>query len=145
MASAAAGLVGGYSTDGSLSKTSVADAAGQRTQMASILNAALVLLTLLFFASLFEDLAAAALGAIVIDAMVGLIDFAEMRRYWRVSRSDFLFFMSAMAGILLVDIIHGIIIGVVLSLLMLIALLEAADPPTGAQPDRRLVRRCGPA
>ena len=69
----AAGLVGGYATDGSLSKTSVADAAGQRTQMASICNAALVLLTMLFLASLFEDLPAAALGAIVIDAMVGLI------------------------------------------------------------------------
>ena len=132
-ASAAAGVVGGYPTDGSLSKTSVADAAGQRTQMASILNAALVLLTMLFFASLFEDLPAAALGAIVIDAMVGLINFAEMRRYWRVSRSDFVFFASAMAGILFVDIIHGILIGVVLSLLMLIA--RASKPPI-----RRLAR-----
>ena len=71
----AAGVVGGYPTDGSLSKTSVADAAGQRTQMASILNAALVLLTMLFLASLFEDLPAAALGAIVIDAMIGLMQF----------------------------------------------------------------------
>jgi MFS superfamily sulfate permease-like transporter len=39
-ASGAAGFVGGFSTDGSLSKTSVADAAGQRTQMASLINAA---------------------------------------------------------------------------------------------------------
>ena len=132
-ASTAAGVVGGYPTDGSLSKTSVADAAGQRTQMASILNAALVLLTMLFFASLFEDLPAAALGAIVIDAMIGLISFAEMRRYWRVSRADFVFFASAMAGILFVDIIHGILIGVVLSLLMLIA--RASKPPI-----RRLAR-----
>ena len=70
------------SDDGSLSKTSVADSAGQQTQMASILNAALVLLTMLFLASLFEDLPVAALGAIVIDAMIGLISFAEVRRYW---------------------------------------------------------------
>ena len=101
--------------------------------MASILNAALVLLTMLFLASLFEDLAAAALGAIVIDAMIGLISFAEMRRYWRVSRADFVFFTSAMAGILFVDIIHGIVIGVVLSLLMLIA--RASRPQV-----RRLAR-----
>ena len=101
--------------------------------MASILNAALVLLTMLFFASLFEDLPAAALGAIVIDAMIGLISFGEMRRYWRVSRADFVFFTSAMAGILFVDIIHGILIGVVLSLLMLIA--RASKPPI-----RRLAR-----
>jgi SulP family sulfate permease len=132
-ACAAAGFVGGYATDGSLSKTSVADAAGQRTQMASILNAALVLLTMLFLASLFEELPSAALGAIVIDAMVGLISFDQMRRYWRVSRADFVFFTSAMAGILFVDIIHGILIGVVLSLLMLIA--RASKPPI-----RRLAR-----
>ena len=56
-----------------------------------------------------------------------------MRRYWRVSRSDFVFFASAMAGILFVDIIHGILIGVVLSLLMLIA--RASKPPI-----RRLAR-----
>ena len=82
---------------------------------------------------MFEDLPAAALGAIVIDAMIGLISFAEMRRYWRVSRADFVFFTSAMAGILFVDIIHGILIGVVLSLLMLIA--RASKPPI-----RRLAR-----
>ncbi len=141
-ASMAAGVVGGYPTDGSLSKTSVADAAGQRTQMASILNAALVLLTMLFFASLFEDLPAAALGAIVIDAMISLMSFSEMRRYWRVSRADFLFFTSAMAGILFVDIIHGILIGVVLSLLMLIARASkspirrlARDPKDGSYVD----------
>ena len=104
--------------------------------MASILNAVLVLLTMLFLASLFEDLAAAALGAIVIDAMIGLISFAEMRRYWRVSRADFVFFTSAMAGILFVDIIHGILIGVVLSLLMLIA--RASRPQV-----RRLARDPG--
>jgi SulP family sulfate permease len=129
----AAGVVGGFPTDGSLSKTSVADSAGQRTQMASLLNAALVLLTMLFLASLFEDLPAAALGAIVIDAMVGLIRFEDMQRYWRVSRADFMFFTSAMVGILFVDIIHGILIGVVLSLLMLIA--RASKPPI-----RRLAR-----
>jgi MFS superfamily sulfate permease-like transporter len=132
-ACAAAGFVGGYATDGSLSKTSVADAAGQRTQMASIINSVLVLLTMLFLASLFEDLPSAALGAVVIDAMVGLISFDAMRRYWRVNRADFVFFTAAMAGILLVDIIHGILIGVVLSLLMLIA--RASKPPL-----RRLAR-----
>ena len=141
-ACATAGLIGGYPTDGSLSKTSVADSAGQRSQMASILNAALVLLTMLFLASLFEDLAAAALGAIVIDAMIGLISFAEMRRYWRVSRADFVFFTSAMAGILFVDIIHGILIGVVLSLLIADRTrVETAGSPPGARSGGRVVRR----
>jgi MFS superfamily sulfate permease-like transporter len=116
----AAGLVGGFVNDGSLSKTSVGDQAGQKSQMAAVVNAVLVLLTILFLASLFENLPAAVLSAIVIDAMVGLIDFSSMVRYFRVSRSDFVFFMAAGLGILFFSIIQGIVIGVVLSLLLLI-------------------------
>jgi sulfate permease, SulP family len=121
MACGAAGFVGGFATDGSLSKTSVADTAGQKSQMASLINAVFILLTMLFLASLFTDLPSAVLGAVVIDAMVGLIDFGEMTRYYRVNRSDWVFFMGAMVGILLAGIIQGILIGVVLSLLALIA------------------------
>ena len=117
----AAGLVGGFVNDGSLSKSSVADTAGQRTQMASLINAAMVLLTMLFLASLFDDLPSAALGAVVIDAMVGLIRFGELKRYYRVNRADWVYFVGAGLGILFFGIIQGILVGVVLSLLMLIA------------------------
>jgi sulfate permease, SulP family len=122
----AAGFVGGFVNDGSLSKTSVADTAGQRTQMASLLNAGLVLLTMLFLAGLFEELPAAALGAVVIDAMVGLMSFVDMKRYYRVNRPDWVFFMGAMLGILFLGIIQGIVIGVALSLLLLVA--RASSP-----------------
>ncbi len=121
MSCAASGVVGGFAVDGSLSKTSVADSAGQQSQMASLVNAALVLLTLLFLAGLFENLPGATLGAIVIDAMLGLVHLRDMRRYYAVNRSDWVFFMGAMIGILTVGIIVGILIGVVLSLLLLIA------------------------
>jgi SulP family sulfate permease len=121
MACGAAGLVGGFANDGSLSKTSVADTAGQKTQMASLINAVLILLTMLFLASLFADLASAVLGAVVIDAMVGLLGLTEFKRYYRVNRSDWMFFMGAMLGILFLGIIQGILIGVVLSLLALLA------------------------
>jgi sulfate permease, SulP family len=117
----AAGIVGGFPVDGSLSKTSVAASAGQKTQMASLINAGFVLLTMLFLASLFKNLPAATLGAVVIDAMIGLVTFAPMRRYYRVNRMDWVFFMGAMAGILVFGIIAGILIGVTLSLLLLIA------------------------
>jgi sulfate permease, SulP family len=120
-ACSAAGLVGGFATDGSLSKTSVADAAGQKSQMASFMNAGFVLLTMLFLASLFKNLPSATLGAVVFDSMLGLIDFGEMKRYFRVSRADWVFYMGALLGMLFFGIIQGILIGVVLSLLMLIA------------------------
>jgi sulfate permease, SulP family len=116
----AAGLVGGFATDGSLSKTSVADAAGQTSQVASLVNAVLILLTMLFLAGLFDSLPAATLAAVVVDAMLGLITFVEWRRYYAVNRADWLFFMGAGVGILAFGIIQGILIGVVLSLLLLI-------------------------
>ena len=52
--------------------------------------------------------------------MLGLITFAEWRRYYTVNRPDWLFFMGAGLGILFFGIIQGILIGVVLSLLLLI-------------------------
>jgi SulP family sulfate permease len=121
VANGASGMVGGFVVDGSLSKTSVADAAGQRSQMASLINAAFILLTILLLASLFEELPSATLGAVVIDAMVGLITLADLKRYYRVNRADWVFFMGAGLGILFFGIIQGILIGVVLSLLLLIA------------------------
>jgi sulfate permease, SulP family len=120
MACGAAGLVGGFANDGSLSKTSVADAAGQRSQMASLINAGFILLTMLFLAGLFESLPGATLGAVVIDAMLGLITLREFKRYYAVNRPDWLFFMGAGLGILFFGIIQGILIGVVLSLLLLV-------------------------
>ena len=113
-------LVGGFATDGSLSKTSVADAAGQTSQVASVVNAALILLTMLFLAGLFESLPGATLAAVVVDAMLGLITFVEWRRYYGVNRADWLFFTGAGLGILAFGIIQGILVGVVLSLLLLI-------------------------
>jgi sulfate permease, SulP family len=125
----------GFATGGSLSKTSVADLAGQKTQMASLVNALFVLLTMLFLASLFRNLPAATLGSVVIDAMLGMVTFKPMRRYFRVNRVDWLFFMGAMVGILFIDIIHGILIGVVLSLLLAVRPGDhAGGSPSGQEP-----------
>ena len=108
--------------DGSLSKTSVADAAGQRTQMASLINAVFILLTMLFLASLFENLPERHARRRR-DRRDGRADHAsrELKRYYRVNRADWVFFMGAGLGILFFGIIQGILIGVVLSLLLLIA------------------------
>jgi sulfate permease, SulP family len=121
MANGAAGLVGGFVVDGSLSKTSVADDAGQKSELASLINAAFILATMLFLATLFENLPGATLGAVVIDAMLGLITLVPLKRYYRVNRTDWLFFMGAAFGILFFGVMAGIIIGVTLSLVMLVA------------------------
>lgn len=119
-ASGTAGLLGGFVVDGSLSKTTVADLAGQKTQLASLITAGLILLTMLFLAGLFTNLPEAVLGAIVVDAALGLVKVKEVRRY-QVSRRDFAAFVAAGIGLLFIGVLSGVVIGVVLSLILLIA------------------------
>ncbi len=121
------GLLGGYVVDGSLSKTTVADLAGQRTQLGSLVTAGLIVLTLLLLAPLFTDLPEAVLGAVVIDAAIGLIKIGELRRFARTSRRDFAAYLAAMLGLLFIGVLAGVVIGVALSLVLLIA--AAATPP----------------
>jgi len=120
-ANAGSGLFGGFAVAGSLSKTTVADLAGQQTQLASIINGGLILLTILFLAGLFTDLPEAVLGAVVIDAALGLINVESLRRVARAGRRDLAAYLAAMIGLLAIGVLAGVLIGAVLSLLLLVA------------------------
>jgi SulP family sulfate permease len=121
MANGAAGLLGGFVVDGSLSKTTVADLAGQKSQMASLITAAFILLTVLVLAVLFTNLPEAVLGAVVIDAAIGLVKIPVLRRVMKTSRTDFAAYAAAGIGLFFVGVLAGVVIGVALSLLLLIA------------------------
>lgn len=115
-----AGVMGGYVVDGSLSKTTVADLAGQKTQMASIFTAGFILLTILLLAALFTNLPQAVLGAVVIDAAIGLVKVPVLRRVRATNRVDFAAYVAAGLGLFFIGVLAGVVIGVVLSLLLLI-------------------------
>ncbi|OLE32288.1 MAG: hypothetical protein AUG45_10670 [Ktedonobacter sp. 13_1_20CM_3_54_15] len=80
----------------------------------------LVLVTLLALTPLFYYLPEATLGAIVIRAVWGLLDVGEMRRYWRLRRTSFVLALTALLGVLVYDILPGLLLAVVLSLALLI-------------------------
>ena len=124
-----AGLSGGFIVVGSLSKTSVAMGAGGKTQLSSLINAGFVFLTLMFLMPLFENLPHATLGAIVIHAMLGLVDFGYLKRLRGISPQEFALAMTAFAGELIFGVLQGIGIGVVLSI---IALIYRASYPSTA-------------
>ena len=115
-----AGLSGGFVVDGSLSKTAAGVEAGQKSQMTSVFAAVFVLITIVGLTWLFEPLPEAVLGAIVIHAVWKLIDFSKFTRLWRIRHIDFWLAIVAFLGVVLIDILQGIVIGVVLSLLALI-------------------------
>jgi high affinity sulfate transporter 1 len=110
----------GFVVCGSLSRGSVILRAGGKTQVVSLVNAGLVMLTLFFALPLFFKLPKATLGAIVITAMYGLLDFAYLRRLYHISRGEFTCAMAALLGVLLLGILNGVALGVILSLAVLI-------------------------
>lgn len=125
-----AGLSGGFVVDGSLSKTAAGVEAGQKSQMTIVFAAVFVLITIVALTWLFEPLPEAVLGAIVIHAVWKLIDFSTFTRLLRIRHNDFMLAIAAFLGVVLIDILQGIIIGVVLSL---VALIYRASFPEGSE------------
>jgi len=81
-----------------------------------------VLLTLLLLAPLFSDLPKAVLAAVIIEAVVmGMMNVPEMRRMARVQRFDFWIALIAIFATLVFGVLAGVMIGIALSLLWLIA------------------------
>ncbi len=126
-ANIASGLSSGMVVNGSLSKTAVNGSAGARTQLSGLTVAALTIVTLLFLTGLFEDLPEATLAAVVIAAVVELVDIAALRRLYRVFsgpvgsrfglvvRPDFVAAVAALLGVLVFDTLPGLFIGIAVS------------------------------
>jgi len=114
------GLFGGFLVVGSLSKTSVAMAAGARTQLANLVAALFCFLTLILLTPLFRGMPHPALAAIVIAAMLHLTKPAYIRDLWARSRWEFSIAAIVIAAELTLGVLQGIALGVVLALLLLI-------------------------
>jgi len=123
------GLFGGFLVVGSLSKTSVAMAAGARSQLANLVAAVFCFLTLVLLTPLFRGMPHPALAAIVIAAMLHLSKPGYLRDLFARSRWEFALAATVIAGELVLGVPHGIALGVALSLLMLIYL---TSHPQGA-------------
>ena len=123
------GLFGGFLVVGSLSKTSVAMAAGARSQLANLVAAVFCLLTLIFLTPLFRNMPQPTLAAIVIAAMLHLTKPRYLGDLFIRSRWEFMTAMIVFVAELTLGVMQGIALGVALSLLILIYL---ASHPHGA-------------
>ncbi len=146
MANLGAGFSSGFVVAGSLSQSAVSRDAGGKTQMAALFHALFILLTLLFLMPLFANLPEAALGAIVVKAMIQMLDFGYFRCLRTISKTEFSFALAAFLGVLVIDVLTGVALGVVLSLVVLIH--QASHPGTavlgkvhGKDVYRNLLRR----
>jgi sulfate permease, SulP family len=125
-ANLAAALGHGYPVAGGLSQTAVNDRAGARTPLALVFASITLALCLLFLTDLLDDLPKAVLAAVVLTAVYRLIDVRALLYMWRVSRLDFYAAAIALAGVLLLGILQGILLAAAASILLL--LMRASQP-----------------
>lgn len=116
VANVGAAFFQGYPVTGGFSRTAVNDQAGARSGLASIISAGLIALTLLFLTPLFFYLPKAVLAAVILVAVVGLIDLRAAIELWKNDRADFWMLLATFLVTLTLGIETGIITGVVLSL-----------------------------
>jgi SulP family sulfate permease len=119
-ANLAASFGHGYPVAGGLSQSSVNDKAGAKTPLSLVFASATIALCLLFLTGLLRDLPNVVLAAIVLVAVKGLIQIPALARLWRVSRLEFGVAMIAVAGVLFLGILKGVLLAAIASILMLL-------------------------
>ncbi len=120
LANVGAGLVGGFSSAGSMTRTPVAEAAGAKTQVTGLVGAGVLLLLLLAVPWLLSPVPMATLGAVVVSAALGLFEIDGLRRLWLQRRSELLLAFVAFLGVVILGAMPGILLAVALSLLNVI-------------------------
>lgn len=120
-ASLLAGLWQGYPIAGGLSQSAVNERGGAKTPISLVFASAALACVLLFLTGLFRTLPDAVLAAVVLVAVAGLIDLAELRHLWRCSRIDFAAAGVALAGVLLMGVLDGVLVAVLASVVMVLA------------------------
>jgi high affinity sulfate transporter 1 len=117
VANIATGFFQGFPVSTSSSRTAVAEDTGARSQVAGLVGAGILGLLLIVGTGLVRDLPLSALAAVVIVAIVGLIDIGAARRLLRWRRSEFTLAMVALAGVAVLGVLWGVGIAIALSLL----------------------------
>ena len=115
VSNAGTGLLHGFPISSSGSRTAIGLASGAHTQAYSLTALASILGVLLFARPLLASFPEAALGAIVVYAAVRLIDVQAFRRLAAFRRSEFVLALAACAGVLVLDILYGVVAAVGLS------------------------------
>jgi MFS superfamily sulfate permease-like transporter len=116
-ANLAAGLFQGFPISSSSSRTPVAEAAGAKTQLTSVVGAAAIGVLLLVAPNLLQHLPNTALAAVVIASAIGLIEIADLRRIYRIQRWEFWLSIACLVGVAVLGAIWGIALAIVIAVI----------------------------
>jgi high affinity sulfate transporter 1 len=127
VATAGGALLGAMPAGGGASQTAVNRLAGARSPLAGLVTAGATLLTMLLLAPLISLMPQATLAGVVIVYSVGLIQPAEFRAILAVRRTEFIWALGAVAGVLVLGTLKGILVAIIISVVSLAQ--QVADPP----------------
>ena len=116
-ANLAAGLFQGFPISSSSSRTPVAEAAGAKTQLTGVVGAVVVALLLVLAPDLLQHLPNSALAAIVIAAAIGLFEFKDLRRIFRIQQWEFWLSVACFVGVATLGVIPGIGLAIVFAVI----------------------------
>ncbi|KAM0948691.1 putative SLC26A/SulP transporter, STAS domain, sulfate anion transporter, STAS domain superfamily [Dioscorea sansibarensis] len=105
-----------YVTSGAFSRSAVNHNAGCKTAMSNIVMAVTVMVTLLFLMPLFVYTPNVVLGAIIVTAVIGLIDVSAAYHIWKMDKMDFLVLLAAFLGVIFISVQEGLAIAIGISI-----------------------------
>ncbi len=123
----ASSIFKGYPIAGSFSRTAVNYAAGAVTGFSSVFVSLFVLITILFLTPLLQFLPKAILSAVVISALVDLIEFSKFRETFNLSGTDGIVLTTTFLFSFLLKPDDAIFIGIVVSLVLFLRKTIVAD------------------
>lgn len=119
-ANLAAGIGQGFPISGGMSQSLVNESGGARTPLSGLIAAGIILVVAVFFTDLLRNLPQPVLAAIVLMAVASLVKVKELRRLWRLHRSEFLVAAAVLLGVLGAGLLKGVLIGASISLVLMI-------------------------
>jgi sulfate permease, SulP family len=122
----AAGLGRGFPVSGGMSQSLVNESAGARTPVSGLIAALFTLFVALFASGLLRNLPQPVLAAIVLAAVMSLVNPAAFRHIWTFSRTEFFIAIAALLGVLGSGPVNGVLLGAGISIALL--LRQAAHP-----------------
>jgi sulfate permease, SulP family len=120
IANLASAAFGGMIAAGSMSASAVKEGAGARTQVTNLVTWVVTIITVLFLTPLFSTLPEAVLAALIIHAVWHIIVSRKLQKIRLASPVEFWFGVLAFSGVLLIDVLQGMIIGLIASLVFVI-------------------------
>ena len=129
VANAGSGFVGGLAAGGSLSQSAVNEGAGAKSEASSLVAALLMVVTVLVLMPVFKNLPEAVLAALIIHAVSHLWKVKEFRHYYAERRIEALLGIATLLGVITIDVLPGLVIGVVSMLLLVV--YNASRPHIG--------------